>query len=101
MADGTEGTCDVEVPVGETFVIALPSVPATGYTWEVAYDTNRLELVRANDLKGLGPGVGAGGEEEFEFRARAPGPAVVQLQYRRLWEEQTKETRSYRVQVRS
>jgi predicted secreted protein len=101
MADGTEGTCDIEVPVGETFVISLPSVPATGYTWEVGYDKSRLELVRANDLKRLGGGVGAGGEEEFEFRAVAPGPAVVELQYRRPWAEETKDIRSYRVQIRS
>ncbi|NQU97531.1 MAG: protease inhibitor I42 family protein, partial [Chloroflexi bacterium] len=59
----------VDLPVGETYEIALDSNPTTGYGWQVEYNDGDLELVEQryepdSDL------VGAGGKEVFVFRGR-------------------------------
>lgn len=94
-----EGTNTIDVAVGGTFVVSLPSLPTTGYTWEAEYEAQSLAMIRANDLHALGDGVGSGGEEEFEFQAVAPGHTVVRLVYRRPWLSEPKETRTFTVTV--
>ena len=78
----------IEIGVGEQFIIALDSNPTTGYSWEAKFDEDFLRLVQdefkpAED-KDL---VGAGGEQRFTFEGANIGKTKVTLTYKRSWEE--------------
>jgi len=78
----------IEIGVGEQFIIALDSNPTTGYSWEAKFDEDFLRLVQdefkpAED-KDL---VGAGGEQRFTFEGAKIGKTRVTLTYKRSWEE--------------
>jgi len=94
-----EGPDVIEVRPGDTFEIALESVPATGYTWQEEHASSLLELLRANDFRAASDAVGGGGKEAFEFRALAPGETVIRFQYGRPWEEEVADERRYTVRI--
>jgi inhibitor of cysteine peptidase len=94
-----EGPEVIEVRAGDTFEIALESVPATGYTWQEEHASSLLELLRANDFRAASDAVGAGGKEAFEFQALAPGETEIRFQYGRPWDEAAADERRYRVRI--
>jgi len=98
-AEGVEEQANtLEVAVNETFEITLDSNPTTGYAWQALYEEGSLELVDRtfapySDL------IGAGGTETLIFRALEEGETTVTLDYKRAWEENPIDTRSFQVNV--
>ena len=82
----------VELDLGQILVVTLESNPSTGYRWEVA-ETNESILEQLGEAEfrpsdtGDPPLVGAGGWEIFRFKAGSPGQMVLNLVYRRPWED--------------
>ena len=73
----TEKTQNIEVQVGQEFIIELKSNPSTGYTWQVAneIDSQVIDLVsseyKANPNKRAElsmPMVGVGGKDRWVFK---------------------------------
>jgi predicted secreted protein len=83
---------DYSVPVGQTFILSLPSNPSTGYSWNFAqtYDDKLLELTADNAyLSEEDSGhltVGQGGRSYWKFKALLNGTTEINLQYARPWE---------------
>lgn len=79
---------EIDIGVGQEFIIALGSNPTTGYSWQESYDESMLELVEATyeadekteDL------VGAGGVELFRFLTLQAGETEISLTYAQPWE---------------
>ena len=67
---------EVNIRAGQQFTIALDSNPTTGYSWEVQFDENLLELVETK----FEPGEtatrgrnGVGGKQSFAFQGLSQG----------------------------
>jgi len=70
------------------FSIALDSNPTTGYSWEVNFDSNYIQLDDRNFVSEASEGmVGVGGEEIFNFTALESGEIEITFSYLRPWEK--------------
>ncbi|MCC7165668.1 MAG: protease inhibitor I42 family protein [Anaerolineae bacterium] len=80
----------VDMAVGDTLQVELPTNPSTGYSWKVA-SNNASVLVPLGaaqfDLKAqTTPMPGAGGTQTFHFQAVGKGQTPLTLVYVRPWE---------------
>ncbi|MBN1857990.1 protease inhibitor I42 family protein [Candidatus Bipolaricaulota bacterium] len=91
--DAADGRAVMLSP-GETLAIDLPSNPTTGYRWELI----SLEPAGIVDLVGaesgcyfaddvVSGGIGSGGIQRFVIVGEAAGQALVQLAYKRAWDD--------------
>lgn len=85
ISDSTEVE-KIEVRVGETFEIALGSVPGTGYSWQLRkpIDPKMLDLVSQQFVSGKDE-EGLPGKDVFTFKAKKSGKTEVLLWYIRPW----------------
>lgn len=92
---------EIEIGVGDRFIVALESNPTTGYQWEADFDESFLELV----LDEFEPGeaeegmVGAGGEQKLTFEGLKAGGTELTLTYKRSWEEDFAEQKVFVVSI--
>jgi inhibitor of cysteine peptidase len=87
----TDSNQIIGVSVRQEFVIALDSNITTGYSWQISYDQNMLELVEKTYEQNPNPRglVGVGGVEYFRFKALNIGETEITFVYKRSWEEPT------------
>ena len=92
---------EIEIGVGDRFIVALESNPTTGYQWEAGFDESFLELVL--DEFELGEAeegmVGAGGEQKLTFEGLKAGETELTLTYKRSWEEDFAEQKVFVVSI--
>ena len=74
----------VEMSVGDSLVVTLPSDARTGYSWSswVSDET----ILQQSDHKYIGR-VGAGGKEIWTFKALTAGTCTIEMEYRPPQEE--------------
>jgi predicted secreted protein len=86
---------EVEVNVGQSFVISLSENPTTGYVWRFVKVGNLQQNAgpicsKMSDAfvpkHGTSSPVGRPGIHQWRFRADAPGTATVELQLVRPWD---------------
>lgn len=81
---------DIDISVGQEFIIALGSNPTTGYSWQASYDETRLELVGGESTyepeETDEEVVGGGGTELFRFKALKAGEVEITMTYAQHWE---------------
>ena len=87
-----------QTQVGDTFTISLPSNPTTGYSWELDFDADYLELV-SDDFVITSNLFGAPGIQSFELKAINQGRTELTMIYKRSWEDQVAEKRVMLVQI--
>ncbi|MCG2685983.1 protease inhibitor I42 family protein [Candidatus Parcubacteria bacterium] len=91
-----EVTQPLNSAVGEEFTIRLEANATTGYSWEVTYDEEYLELTDQDYETEASPEiVGAGGRAVFTFQALTVGETEITFSYSRPWEEEILETRIF------
>jgi inhibitor of cysteine peptidase len=81
---------NIEVKVGQSFIIKLESNATTGYSWRLAeHKPGIVEKVSNTYVpsKTEGRMVGSGGIEEWTFKAIAKGKVIIILEYVRPWEK--------------
>lgn len=97
----------VEEDSGKTFPlekdgkvrIQLKSNPTTGFRWQIVRN-NPEQLKLLDKSKFLRPDKappGAGGSQLFEFQALEPGTSELELVYRRPFEKESKDAKSYKI----
>jgi predicted secreted protein len=85
---------DVEVPVGDSFTVALCSNPSTGFQWSEMAEVSDQTVLRQTDHKfvapegeeGEPPAPGTPGQEIWTFEALEKGTCNVSMEYSRPWE---------------
>ena len=87
----------INVNTAETFAISLKSIPSSGYSWTVDYDSNMIEILKPQRFVTHSPTIGGGGEEIFEFQMKQSGDTEIKLNYQRKWEAVPRETKIFRV----
>ena len=98
-AVGIQGP-SIDLPVGETYEIALDSNPTTGYGWQVEFNDWDLELVEQRyEPESDSDAVGAGGTEVYVFRGRTVSSGDVVFTYKRSWEDEVLKTERYTFDV--
>ena len=95
---------NIEVKIGERFIIGLGANHTTGYQWQLASlaSPNILGLV-SNEYRPVEPNrIGAGGKEVWTFKATGKGKAGLIFNYVRPWEKDAKpaETVDFLITVR-
>jgi predicted secreted protein len=83
-------TKSIRVNVGERFVLALPAAATAGFTWCLSQDPEVARLGGERIQPG-GPGIGGAAVQEFEFAAVRVGVGTLQLEYKRPWENATRQ----------
>ena len=94
----------IRIGINQEFVIALGSNPTTGYSWQVSYDEDLLELAGGQSTYKPGEqaeegAVGAGGVEYFRFKATKTGETEITLVYKRPWEEEVEEQKVFTISI--
>lgn len=89
--DLTALMCPNQLPVGETFEVALEANASTGYQWQIKQQSAALTLLNDEyqSTQAVEPMmVGVPGQHVWTFQAGAVGEAYVQLVYVRPWQTQ-------------
>jgi len=84
-------TTDIHARRGESFAVALPSLPGAGYTWRVDAGTEFVQIV-SHTVQPGGQAVGAAALDEFVFEAVHEGTTTLEFRYGRPWEHSPAET---------
>ena len=96
----TDSGQSIGISANQQFVIALGSNPTTGYSWQESYDDTMLELVEKTYKPGEAAEqgvVGAGGVEYFRFKALKAGKTEINMVYKRPWEKEAIEQKTFTV----
>jgi inhibitor of cysteine peptidase len=95
----------VEVAVGGVLRVKLEAIPGTGYSWHmVGNDPDLLnplgssifEPMAEESRKGL---IGGPAYQTFRFRAMNSGTDLLQLHYKRGWEEKAAPIKTFSITV--
>ena len=87
IASYTDPKVPIMVKLNQCFTISLESNPTTGYMWNPKYDSSVIEQVQPRKFDSQSSLIGGGGVESFEFCARRSGDTVIEMKYKRVWEE--------------
>ena len=93
-------TEDKKVTLNKPFHIKLKGNPSTGYKWAASYDKSFLTLVKESHQRDPSKPknyVGVGGITTFTFRAVKVGETSVNFNYKRPWEKEVAETKTFRI----
>jgi predicted secreted protein len=83
-------TKSIRVNVGERFVLELPAAATAGFTWSLRQNPE-LATVAEERIRPSGPGIGAASVQEFELAAVRVGVSRLELEYKRPWENVTRQ----------
>jgi len=92
----------VELEVGETLSITLPSNASTGFAWELdtdLLDTDVIEKESSQLFSGYGGLVGRNSSEQWIFEAVDLGTTIIRLDYQRSWEDEAIDTIEFDISV--
>ncbi len=95
-------TTDKKVSLNKPFHIKLNANPSTGYKWGASYDKGFLTLLKESHQRDPSKPknyVGVGGVTTFTFRAVRSGETSINFRYKRPWEKEVAETRTFRIMI--
>lgn len=90
----------IEVKVGSTIDVTLPSSPTTGFNWEVQdLDANLFSQVGEGVFKPESDLLGASGMLTLSFKALAAGEGSLKLIYHRAFEKDIPPEKTFSIEV--
>ena len=89
---------EIVARVGESFTVELEGIPTAGYEWKLAQDDSKFRLVK-KDYAHPGASIGGATKERFHIKASQPGSTTLTFNYKRPWESEVQETKSFRLRV--
>ena len=99
-ADSRADAADKKVTLNKPFHIKLKSNPSTGYKWGASYDKSFLKLLKQSQQRDPSKPkkfVGVGGVTIFTFRPIRNGETSINFRYKRPWEKEVAETKTFRI----
>jgi inhibitor of cysteine peptidase len=90
----------IELPVGDKLKVSLPGSPTTGFRWEVNVgDDTILKPGGEPEFEPSSKAIGGGGREVFSFDVASPGRMRLKLIYRRPFEKDISNAKTFEVAV--
>jgi inhibitor of cysteine peptidase len=87
------------IQVGDVVVLCLPENPTTGFRWQLLpLDGSAIQL-ESDSFELATSALGRGGTRRLKFTAVNNGSCVLQLQYRRSWEQRAVESFAMTIEV--
>ncbi len=99
-ADSRADVVDKAVTLNKPFHIKLEANPSTGYKWGASYDRSFLKLLTESHQRDPSKPknyVGVGGITTFTFRPIKSGETSINFKYKRPWEKEVAETKTFRI----
>ena len=93
---------EIEIPVGDTFILKLGSNMTTGFQWGEEAVISNGDILKQTGYEFTEPDtgtVGAAGQEIWKFEALKKGTTKVSMSYDRPWEGGEKGEWTYEVTV--
>ena len=78
---------EIELQVGEEFVIILHENPTTGFRWHPISNGEPACALLDNSFEPTGSTPGNGGSHSWHFQAAKEGSGKIEFAYRRSWEQ--------------
>jgi len=99
--DEGKSEMEIRVPAGSRFVLKLPSLQSSGYTWDFVKPLEKgpLKFVGRDDEPGPAVRSGAPGWELWAFLTAGPGWVEFKMQQSRSWEADRPPNRELLVKV--
>lgn len=91
---------DKAVTLNKPFHMKLKANPSTGYKWGASYDNSFLTLLKESHQRDPSKPknyVGVGGVTTFTFRPIRKGETSINFRYKRPWEKEVAETKTFRI----
>jgi inhibitor of cysteine peptidase len=90
----------IELKTGDTLVVSLDGNITTGFNWIPApQNPALLEKVGDTEVAPVDDKLGAPSKIVLQFKANAKGQAILHLDYKRSWEENTAPEKTFDVTV--
>ncbi|MCZ7381601.1 MAG: protease inhibitor I42 family protein [Candidatus Methanoperedens sp.] len=89
----------IEVTPGKSFTISFESIPSSGYTWLIEYDSKMIDFHKPKKFVFDPSKIGGIGQEIFEFKAKQPGETQIKAKYQRVWEKAPLEIKIFRIRI--
>ena len=87
----------VEMSVGDSLTVTLPSDPGTGYSWS-SWVSDEI-ILEQSEHKYIGQ-LGAGGKEIWTFKALTEGTCTIEMEYRPPQEEDATPAQTFALTVK-
>jgi inhibitor of cysteine peptidase len=91
---------EVTLAVGEDLEITLAENRSTGFQWDLTTKPEPSCTLIMDESQGAAGPPGKGGSHRWHFRAVRQGTGVIELEYRRPWENDPQPTRTVKFSVR-
>jgi len=86
----------VEMSVGDSLIVTLPSDPGTGYSWS-SWVSDEI-ILEQSEHEYIGR-LGAGGKEIWTFKALTEGTCTIEIEYRPPQEEDATPAQTFALTV--
>ncbi len=90
---------EIELQVGEEFVIILHENPTTGFRWHPISNGEPVCALLDNSFEPIGSTPGNGGSHSWHFRAVKEGSSKIEYAYRRSWEQDRLQAQTFTLSV--
>lgn len=91
---------NITLEKGQEFTISLDSNPTGGYGWHPVFDINIINLISHDFQPSSSRLTGSSRKEVFTFNAQNPGTTVLNMVYKRTWEQQSAAEKNFFIDVR-
>jgi predicted secreted protein len=89
----------IQLRRGEELTITLNSIPTGGYSWHPVFDHNAIDIISHSVQQSSDRSVGGSTKSIFKFKARNFGTTTLTMIYKREWEQNIIEEKSYLIDV--
>ena len=89
----------IELHIGEEFMIILPENPTTGFRWNLISSGEQACTLLDNSFDLTGSTPGNGGSHSWHFQAVKEGSSKIEFAYRRSWEQDRPPAQNFNVSV--
>ena len=86
---------EIELHVGEDFVIILRENPTTGFRWHPISSGEPACTLLDNSFEPIGSTPGNGGSHSWHFQAVKVGSSKIEYAYRRSWEQNRPQAQTF------
>lgn len=100
MLTEKDNLAKLHLHVGDELRVSLETIPGTGYSWQMAGETEGiLSLTGESVEQPAERRLGGAEQQTFSFRVKSSGAQTLRLEYRRPWEKTDQANKTFSAEV--